>query len=136
MLDFDADTSLMNDTFITRLTTPKPWATNAVRFETQPGVRPPAKRPTVANHKSAEKRNRQRTKRRARNLLHLSTMRTYMKRLRAQLGKGEVEDAKKTLPEALHAVAKAASKGVIHKNTASRYFSRLTTAVAKAEKAA
>ena len=87
----------------------------------------------MANHKSSEKRNRQAPKRRARNLLHLSTMRTYMKRLRAALGKGDVATAKETLPKALHAVAKAASKGVIHRNTASRYFSRLTTAVAKAQ---
>ena len=90
----------------------------------------------MANHKSAEKRNRQRSKRRDRNVLHLSTMRTYMKRLRAALGKGDLDTAKQTLPQALHAVAKAASKGVIHSNTAARYFSRLTTAVARAEKAA
>ena len=87
----------------------------------------------MANHKSAEKRNRQAPKRRARNLLHLSTMRTYMKRIRAALGKGDLDLAKETLPKALHAVSKAASKGVIHRNTASRYFSRLTIAVAKAE---
>ncbi len=87
----------------------------------------------MANHKSSEKRNRQAPKRRARNLLHLSTMRTYMKRLRAALGKGDVAAAEEALPKALHAVAKAASKGVIHRNTASRYFSRLTTAVAKAQ---
>lgn len=87
----------------------------------------------MANHKSAEKRNRQAPKRRARNLLHLSTMRTYMKRIRAALGKGDLDLAKETLPKALHAVSKAASKGVIHRNTASRYFSRLTVAVAKAE---
>lgn len=90
----------------------------------------------MANHKSAEKRNRQRPKRRARNLIHLSTMRTFMKRLRTALGKGDVDTAKETLPKAIHAVAKAASKGVIHRNTAARYFSRLTVAVAKAEKAA
>ena len=90
----------------------------------------------MANHKSAEKRNRQRSKRRARNLLHLSTMRTHMKRLRAALGSGNVADAKERLPKALHAVAKAASKGVIHNNTAARYTSRLTTAVARAEQAA
>lgn len=90
----------------------------------------------MANHKSAEKRNRQAPKRRARNLMHLSTMRTYMKRIRAALGKGDVGTARETLPKALHAVAKAASKGVIHRNTASRYFSRLTIAVEKAETAA
>ena len=39
----------------------------------------------MANHKSAEKRNRQRIKRRARNLTHLSSMRTFMKRVRKAL---------------------------------------------------
>ena len=83
----------------------------------------------MANHKQAEKRNRQRLKRRATNLQHLSKMRTYMKRVRRALASGDQEAAKSTLPEALSAIAKAASKGVIHRNTAARYFSRLTKAV-------
>ncbi len=82
----------------------------------------------MANHKQAEKRNRQRVKRRARNLVHLSTMRTYMKRVRKALASGDNDTAKKTLPLALRAVAKAVSKGVIHRNTGSRYTSRLTKA--------
>jgi small subunit ribosomal protein S20 len=85
----------------------------------------------VANHKSAEKRNRQRIKRRARNLLHLSTMRTFIKRLRKALATSDVEGAKAALPTAVTAITRAASKGVIHRNTASRYVSRLTVAVAK-----
>jgi small subunit ribosomal protein S20 len=85
----------------------------------------------VANHKQAEKRNRQRLKRRARNLAHLSTMRTYMKRVRKALETGDKEMAEKTLPIAIQAVTKAVSKGVIHRNTGSRYCSRLTKAVAK-----
>ena len=83
----------------------------------------------MANHKQAEKRNRQRIKRRSRNLLHLSTMRTYMKRVRRALAGKELAVAKDTLPKALTAIAKAASKGVIHRNTAARYTSRLTKAV-------
>jgi small subunit ribosomal protein S20 len=82
----------------------------------------------VANHKQAEKRNRQRIKRRARNLVHLSTMRTFMKRVRKALASGDKDAAQKTLPLALRAVAKAVSKGVIHRNTGSRYTSRLTRA--------
>lgn len=84
----------------------------------------------MANHKQAEKRNRQRLKRRARNLVHLSTMRTFMKRVRKALATGDKDGAKKTLPLALEAVAKAVSKGVIHRNTGSRYTSRLTRACA------
>jgi small subunit ribosomal protein S20 len=91
----------------------------------------------VANHKQAEKRNRQRIKRRARNLMHLSTMRTYMKRVRKALDGKEAngEVAASSLPDAIQAISKAASKGVIHRNTASRYISRLTIATNKANAA-
>lgn len=87
----------------------------------------------MANHKSAEKRNRQRIKRRARNIYHVSTMRTFMKRVRKALGTGDAKQARAELPEAITAIAKAAQKGVIHRNTASRYISRLTLAVSRAE---
>ena len=89
----------------------------------------------MANHKQAEKRNRQRLKRRERNIARLSTLRTYMKRVRNALAAGEVETAKEALPQALTAISKAASKGVIHRNTAARYTSRLTRAVHRAESA-
>ena len=85
----------------------------------------------MANHKSAEKRNRQRLKRRARNVFHLSTMRTYIKRVRKAIEGGDLEAAKEQLPLALQAIGKAASKGVIHSNTASRYSSRVTLAFNK-----
>jgi small subunit ribosomal protein S20 len=86
----------------------------------------------VANHKSAEKRNRQRPKRRARNVFRLSTMRTYMKRVRKALGAGDLAAAKEAMPLALTAIARAAAKGAIHRNTASRYVSRLTLALNRA----
>ena len=86
----------------------------------------------MANHKSAEKRNRQRIKRRERNLLHLSTMRTYIKRVRKALAAEDIEAAKESLPLAIQAIDKARSKGVIHLNTASRYVSRLTLAMNEA----
>lgn len=85
----------------------------------------------MANHKQAEKRNRQRLKRRARNLMHLSTMRTYMKRVRKALAGKDAEGATTALPDAVKAISKAASKGVIHRNTAARYISRLTLATKK-----
>jgi small subunit ribosomal protein S20 len=85
----------------------------------------------VANHKSAEKRNRQRLKRRERNVFHLSTMRTYIKRVRKAIEGGDLEGAKTSFPLALQAIGKAASKGVIHGNTASRYVSRVTLAFNK-----
>ncbi|MEX1364484.1 MAG: 30S ribosomal protein S20 [Nannocystaceae bacterium] len=86
----------------------------------------------MANHKQAEKRNRQRIKRRERNLRHLSTMRTYMKRVRRALASRQLDEAKEALPQAVTAIGKAASKGVVHRNTAARYISRLTRAVSGA----
>jgi small subunit ribosomal protein S20 len=90
----------------------------------------------VANHKQAEKRNRQRIKRRSRNLRHLSTMRTYMKRVRRALEGGQVQEAKEALPQAITAIGRAASKGVVHRNTAARYISRLNRAMNVATAAA
>lgn len=58
-------------------------------------------------------------------------MRTYMKRVRSAVASGDVEAARETLPKAINAVTKAAVRGVIHRNTASRYVSRLTLAVNK-----
>lgn len=61
--------------------------------------------------------------------MYLSTMRTYIKRLRAAIEDSKLEDAKAALAPALKAIGKAAQKGVIHKNTAARYSSRLSLAV-------
>lgn len=56
-----------------------------------------------------------------------------MKRVRNALAGGDLETATQTLPLALHAIGKAGSKGVIHRRTASRYASRLTLAVNRAQ---
>ena len=87
----------------------------------------------MANHKQAAKRNRQRIKRRQQNLLHLSKMRTFIKRVRNHLKDGDASAAAEALPSALSAIDRAASRGVVHRNTASRYASRLTVAVNKAQ---
>jgi small subunit ribosomal protein S20 len=82
----------------------------------------------LANIASAEKRNRQRGKRRARNLSHLTPMRTYVKRAVAAL---ETKDAGKisaAIKQAVQRIDKAAQKGVIKKETASRKISRLVRA--------
>jgi small subunit ribosomal protein S20 len=84
----------------------------------------------VANVASAEKRNRQRIKRRARNQFHLSTMRTYVKRVRTAI---ESKDGKiaEVLKAAVAVIDKAAQKGVIDRKTASRKISRLTKSVTR-----
>ena len=88
----------------------------------------------MANVPSAEKRNRQRQKRRARNLQHLVPMRTRVKRARTTLadGKASSEETQEMIVAALRQLARAASKGVIHKRTAARKISRLTVAMNKA----
>jgi len=83
----------------------------------------------VANHKSAEKRIRQNAKRAERNRYQRSTMRTYVKRVRTAIDAGDKDAAADALCIAVKQIAKAASKGVIHSNQASRRISRLTLAV-------
>jgi small subunit ribosomal protein S20 len=84
---------------------------------------------TLANHKSALKRIRQTEKRTARNRHIRSTMRNLVKQVREAAGKKDGETAKKALDRAVPLINKAASKGVIHKATASRKISRLTKLV-------
>lgn len=85
----------------------------------------------MANVPSAEKRNRQRLRRRQRNLTHLTRVRTYVKRVQAVLATGEKGDGNVSvlLKEAVKLIDKAAQKGVIKRETASRKISRLTKAV-------
>jgi small subunit ribosomal protein S20 len=83
----------------------------------------------VANVASAEKRNRQRLKRRQRNLAHKTKMRTHEKRVRALLASKDLAGAQGALKTAISLIDKAAQHGVIKAKTASRHVSRLTSAV-------
>ena len=83
----------------------------------------------MAQHASALKQMRQGEKRRARNRKNLSQLKTQVKRLRAAIAEGNAEAAKKLLPETVGAIDKAAKKGVVHDNAASRYKSRLSRKV-------
>ncbi len=83
----------------------------------------------MANVPSAEKANRQRLKRRARNLYHLTTMRSFVKKVRTAIDAKDAAAAKAALAPAIQVIDKTAQKGVIDKKTASRKISRLTVAV-------
>jgi small subunit ribosomal protein S20 len=83
----------------------------------------------VANHKSAEKRNRQNKIRNARNSHIRSTMRSFVKKLRTAIAEGDMETANAVLEKAIPYIDKAATKGVIHKATASRKIGRLAKLV-------
>ncbi len=80
----------------------------------------------MATHKSAMKRHRQSLKRRDRNRQVRSRVRTVTKKVRTAVTAGESETATTALLEATKVISKAASKGVLKKETASRYVSRLT----------
>jgi len=83
----------------------------------------------VANHKSAEKRNRQAQASRLRNRINRSKMKTVIRSLNDAIESGSVDDAKAALDLAVPVIAKTASKGTIHKKNASRKISRLTKRV-------
>ena len=79
----------------------------------------------MANIKSAIKRNRQNIKRRLRNRQYRGSARSYIKRARIAMEDGEKEMARTETLNAVRALDKAVSKGVIHKNNAARRKSRL-----------
>lgn len=87
----------------------------------------------MANHKSAEKRNRQSKVRRMRNRINKTRVKTAVRKVNDAIAKGSAEEAKVALQEAIPVIAKTASKGTIHKRTSSRKISRLTKRVNKME---
>jgi small subunit ribosomal protein S20 len=78
----------------------------------------------MANIKSQIKRNRQNERRRQRNNVARSELKTRVKRAAEGLDTG-AEDAVDRVRSAQKRLAKAAEKGVVHKNQASRRMSRL-----------
>ena len=85
----------------------------------------------MANHPSAEKRNRQRIKRTARNRSIKNAVRTHIKTVRAAIDAKDKKAAKEALAEATVAIDRAASKGAVPKEAASRKVSRLASQVHK-----
>lgn len=82
-------------------------------------------------NKSALKANRQNIKRREANRSLRAKLRTGLKAIRNSLDTKDVEGAKKALGSLQSLVDKMATKGIIHKNTASRYKSRLAARISK-----
>lgn len=85
----------------------------------------------MANHKSAEKRVRQNEKRNAINRSNRSKLRTQVKKLRAAVASSDKDLSTELLNPTVSTIDKAVNKGIIHKNTAARYKSRLTKHVAE-----
>jgi small subunit ribosomal protein S20 len=84
----------------------------------------------MANIKSAEKRNRQRLKNEAANRIVRGSTRTAVKKARQAIATGDA-NAAELVRLAEVALDKAATKGVIHSNNASRRKSRLYVALNK-----
>jgi len=80
-------------------------------------------------HPSAQKRHRQSIKRQTRNQAIRSRVRTFVKRVRESVDARNSAEANERLKSATRAIDKAVTKGVLHRNTASRKISRLTHAV-------
>lgn len=83
----------------------------------------------MAKHPSAAKRHRQSLRRRARNQQVKSRIRTLIKKLRGTIAKQEKEAAAAQLRDVNRELDKAVKKGVLKRNTASRYLARLSQAV-------
>lgn len=83
----------------------------------------------MANHKSALKRHRQSEKKRIRNTAVKSTIKTSIKGIRESIKAGDAKEAATRLKKTGTQLDKAVTKGVLHRNNASRKISRLTTAV-------
>jgi len=80
----------------------------------------------VANIKSAEKQNRKMIKNRARNRAAMASLRTAVKSARSAVD-GKAADAAALVKKAVAVIDSAVSKGILKRETASRYVSRLAT---------
>lgn len=83
----------------------------------------------MANSAQARKRARQAVKRREYNVSLRSKLRTAIKFVRKAIGSGDKEIAKNAFNSSLSTVDSIADKGIIHKNKAARYKSRLAAAI-------
>jgi small subunit ribosomal protein S20 len=80
----------------------------------------------LAIHPSAIKRHHQSLKKRARNIETKSKLRTLIKKARQAIEANNREDTQTQIRAVNQALGKAVSKGIVKKNTASRWLSRLS----------
>lgn len=83
----------------------------------------------MANTPQAKKRIRRNARRTEINTNRVSRIRTFVKKVEAAIAEGDKAAANAALAAAQPELARGVSKGVLHKNTASRKFGRLTKAV-------
>ena len=83
----------------------------------------------MADHYSALKRARQTVTKTTQNRTNKSRLRTALRTLREAIAKGDKAEAQKAYSTTVSVVDKGVQKGVLHKNTASRYKARLNKRV-------
>jgi small subunit ribosomal protein S20 len=79
----------------------------------------------MANTPQSRKRVRQSNKRRLHNMSQRSMLRTFVKKVRYAIDAGKREDAQTAFVAAVPVIDRMTSKGILHKNAAARYKSRL-----------
>jgi small subunit ribosomal protein S20 len=84
----------------------------------------------MANTPQAKKRIRRNDRRAEINGARISRIRTFVKKVESALDGGDKTAAAAALKEAQPELARGVARGVLHKNTAARKFSRLTKRVA------
>ena len=83
----------------------------------------------MANHISAKKRIRRNARRAAINGARMSRIRTFIKKVETALAAGDADAAHKALRVAQPEIQRGVTRGVLHRNTASRNISRLAARV-------
>ena len=83
----------------------------------------------MANTPQAKKRIRRNNRRAEINGARVSRLRTFIKKIELAVGAGDKTAAVAALAAAQPEMARSVARGVLHKNTASRKFSRMTKAV-------
>ncbi|HET9512183.1 30S ribosomal protein S20 [Sphingomonas floccifaciens] len=84
----------------------------------------------MANTPQAKKRIRRNERRAEVNGNRLGRIRTFVKKLESALAAGDKDAATAAIAQVQPELARGVAKGVLHKNTASRKFSRLTKRLA------
>jgi small subunit ribosomal protein S20 len=85
----------------------------------------------MAHHKSAIRQEHRSIRRKAVNARNTSAVRTGVRKVREAVENKDQEAARKLLPQVFSSIDQAVKKGTIHKNTGSRYKSRLNLQVAR-----
>ena len=90
----------------------------------------------MASHDSALKAHRQNVRQRERNRQLRTRLRSALRDIRTAIDAGTPDDVKDALRQTISLVDKMAGKGLIHRNTAGRYKSRLAARVTRKSAAA